>query len=84
VRSMTALLTMSAIACVVGFMHLSGVRPSVRLSVCPVIRPPHAAAAGLLLRARRSRDIDRLLRGAEQRRRHITALGSNCMQAVSH
>ena len=29
-------------------MHLSGVRPSVRLSVCP-IRSPHAAAVGLLL-----------------------------------
>jgi len=25
------------------------VRPSVCLSVCPIIRPPHAAAAGLLL-----------------------------------
>jgi len=43
-------------------MQLSGVRPSVRLyvmSVCP-IRPPHAAAAGLLLHvdpaARRSID----------------------------
>jgi len=31
-------------------MHLSGVRPSVRPSVCP-IRPPQAAAAGLLLLA---------------------------------
>ena len=37
-----------------------------RLSVCPV-RPPHAAAAGLLLRARRTRagDIDRLLQRAK-------------------
>ena len=37
-------------------MKLPGVRPSVRLSVCPsdrpIIRPPpHAAAAGLLLSA---------------------------------
>ena len=37
-------------------MQLSGVR----LSVCP-ISLPHAAAAGLLLRARRAGDIDRLL-----------------------
>ena len=43
-------------------MQLSGVRPSVCLSVCP-IRPPHAAAAGLLLWARRLGDIDRLLHG---------------------
>ena len=33
--------------------------PSVCLSICP-IRPPHAAVAGLLLRARRPGDIDRL------------------------
>jgi len=33
-------------------MKLLGVRPSVRPSVI-VIRPPHAAAAGLLLGARR-------------------------------
>ena len=39
-------------------------RPSVRLSVCH-IRSPHAAAAGLLLRARPAGDIDRLL---QQRR----------------
>jgi len=36
-------------------------RPSVRLSVCPVILPPHAAAAGLLLWARWPGDIDRLI-----------------------
>jgi len=40
-------------------MKLSGVCPS----VCPIIRPAHAAAAGLLLWARRARDIDRLLHG---------------------
>ena len=36
-------------------------RSVVRLSVCPTLRPPHAAAAGLLLSARRTGDIDRLL-----------------------
>jgi len=50
-------------------MKLSGVR----LSVCPVIRPPHAAAAGLLLWARRPGDIlDCCTAGAPQQ-----------MQAVS-
>jgi len=39
-------------------------RSGVRLTVCPIIiRPPHAAAAGLLLCARRAGDIDRLLHG---------------------
>jgi len=32
---------------------VSVVRLSVRLSVCPIIRPPHAAAAGLLRSAGR-------------------------------
>jgi len=36
------------------------VRPSVNLSVSHT-RPQHAAAAGLLLWARRAKDIDRLL-----------------------
>ena len=36
---------------------------SVRLSVRSIIRPPHAAAAGLLLWARRPADIDRFLHG---------------------
>ena len=44
-------------------MKLSSVRPSVCLSVCPIIRPLHAAAVGLLLWARRPGDIDRLLDG---------------------
>jgi len=44
-------------------------RFSVRPSVCPIIRPPHAAAAGLLLKVRRARDIYRLLHG----RRSATA-----------
>ena len=35
-----------------GSIQLTGVRPSVRPSVCRPIRPPHAAAAGLLLWAR--------------------------------
>jgi len=38
-------------------------RPSVCLSVRSIIRPPHAAVAGLLLWARRPGDIDRLLHG---------------------
>ena len=38
-------------------------RPSVCLSVRPVIRSPLAVAAGLLLWARRPGDIDRLLHG---------------------
>jgi len=42
-------------------------RSGVRLSVCPSVRPitrqPHSAAAGLLLCARRARDVDRLLHG---------------------
>jgi len=33
-------------------MKQPSVRLSVCLSVCPIIRPPHAAAAGLLLWAR--------------------------------
>jgi len=41
--------------------------PSVRPSVCPFVpsfgRRPHAAAASLLLRARRPADIDQLLCG---------------------
>jgi len=40
------------------------VRPSVWLSLCPV-RLPHAAAAGLLLWARRQGDIDCLLHGRQ-------------------
>jgi len=36
------------IICAGGSMKLSGVRPSVRLSVRPIIRPPHVAAAYLL------------------------------------
>jgi len=57
-------------------------RKSVRLSVCPIIRPPHAAAEGLLLSARQAGDIDRLLLGAQQlqRRRSRTARSSKCGQ----
>ena len=35
------------------------VRPSVRLSVCPIIRPQQRCAAGLLLSTVRAGDIDR-------------------------
>ena len=41
----------------------SAIMSSVRLSVCPIVRPPHSAAAGLLLWARRAGDSDRLLHG---------------------
>ena len=44
-------------------MKLPGVRPSVRLSVRPIVRPPHAAAASLLLSAPPAGDIDRLPHG---------------------
>jgi len=36
-----------------GSMKLHVERPSVCLSVCPIIQPPHDAAEGLLLWARR-------------------------------
>jgi len=60
-------------------MQLSGVRPSsVRLSA----QPPHAAAASLLLWARRPVDIDQLLRGqcadGRQQPRRSTARCSKC------
>jgi len=42
--------------------------------VCPIIRPPQAAATGLLMWARRAGDIDRLLHG------RAPALSSNCEQ----
>jgi len=42
-------------------VYVTVVRPSVRLSVCPIIRTPHSTATGLLLCARRTGNIDRLL-----------------------
>ena len=53
----------AGVVCGAGSMQLSGVRLSVRLSVCPVIRPPRAAAEGLLLWARLAADVDRSLHG---------------------
>jgi len=53
------------------------VRPSVRLSVRPIMRPPHAVAAGLLVWARRAGDIDRLLHG----RRTAANAGSASLSA---
>ena len=50
-------------------------RVYVRLPVCSIIRPPHAAAVGLLLCARRV--------GAQQQRRRSTALSSKCEQCVT-
>jgi len=62
-------------------------RPSACLSVCPV-RAPHAAAAGLLLWARRA-DVDRWQRAPQQHgARHSSGVRlANCarqrMRAVS-
>ena len=54
-------------------------RPSVRLSVLPVIRPPHAAAAGLLLRARRAGD-----RSTAARVRRSAANASSVTLSAEH
>jgi len=51
----------------------TGGRPSVRLSVLPIIRPPPASAAGLLLGALRAGDIDRQ-QGAQQQMRAVSRL----------
>ena len=51
--------------------------PSVRLSVCPVYRPLHAGAAGLLLCARRTEHIDRSIAAGC---RSSTAPSSRCEQ----
>jgi len=48
-------------------MHLSGVRPSVRLSVLgPQQQSKHGCGVGSPLWARHTQDIDRLLHGAQQ------------------
>jgi len=63
-------------------MKLSGVRPSVRPSVCLSVRfithPPHAAAVGLLLSAAPAADINRRQRPphAQQLQRRSTAHSS--------
>jgi len=54
----------ACIECGAGSISRSGVRPSVRLCVCPVIRPQQRRAAGLLLSAVRVGDIDRQRRAA--------------------
>jgi len=55
-------------------MKLSGVHRSVCLSVCPsvchIIRPPHTAAAGLLLSTVPVGDIDRQWRPAAAAPQH--------------
>jgi len=74
-------------------MHLSGVRPSVRLSIRPSVRlsiclsvPAWAhgrkpAAVGLLLWARPAGYIDRLLRDAQQRGVRRANAGSAMLSA---
>jgi len=56
------------------------VSPVQSATVLLITRPPHAAAAGLLLSARRAGDIHRLLPGPQQQRRRITVLSSKCGQ----
>jgi len=58
-------------------------RPSVRLSVCPIDRSQQRLAAGLLLSAWRTGDVDRLLHGApaagasaQRQRRRSTGLSN--------
>jgi len=58
-------------------MHLS-VRVSVRLSVPAWAHSSKPAAAGLLLWARRTGDISRLLHGAQQRGVWRANMGSAC------
>jgi len=59
-------------------MQRFGVRPPVRLSVCPIYRSLQQRAAGLLLCARRADDIDRLLHG---RRSAATPSSVTCQLA---
>ena len=47
------------LVCGAGSMKRSSVRPSVRLPICPIIRPQPQRAAGLLLSTVREEDIDR-------------------------
>jgi len=71
------------VLCGEGSMHLSGVRLSVCPSVCP-IRPSHAAAAaGLLLWARRTRDIDRLLHSQLRVRANTTLVELGLVRTLS-
>jgi len=72
---------------IAGYVKRSSVRFSARLSI---IRPPQAAAAGLLLWARRAGDIDRLPQGRAPCSSGAAArcTAANCVQqqmrAVSH
>ena len=50
-----------------------------RSAVSSIVCPPHAAAAGLLLSARRAGDLDRLLPGAQQQMRAVP----RCLNADS-
>ena len=55
-------------------------RASVRLSVPAFGRHVHAAAAGLLLWARRAGDVDRCMAGGQQQARRSTAHSGKCGQ----
>ena len=77
------IIVISAVAAVVAVsMIRSCVRPSVRLSVCPITRPQPRRAVGLLLSAMRATDIDRQQRrpagvaqhGTQQQTRAVSRL----------
>ena len=72
------------IVCGTGSIKRSGVRLSVRQSVCPISRTQQRRAAGLLLSAVRAKDIDRQRRApgssSAAARGRSTALSSKCGQ----
>jgi len=73
----SSLLTQLALYSLYVTIRFPSVRPSVRLSVCPIFQPLQQRAAGLLLGVRRAGDIDRLLHGApaagcQQQRRAVS------------
>ena len=62
-------------------VYVTAGRPSVCLSVCPITRPLHSVATGLLLCARLQEiSIDCCMAGGQQQRRRSTALSSECEQ----
>ena len=62
-------------------VYVTAGRPSVCLSVCPITRPLHSVATGLLLCARLQEiSIDCCTAGGQQQRRRSTALSSECEQ----
>ena len=72
------------IVCGAGSIKRSGVRPSVRPSVCPISQTQQRRAAGLLLSAVRAKEIDRQRRApgssSAAARVRSTVLSSKCGQ----